>query len=163
MQDDRLDSLLSDLPRERAQPDFTARVLAQLDRPQRRMAGPALVAVATAMAVVLVLALPRPHQPAGSTRTGSASSGNTAAGPASDASVPASSSARPAAARVEQRAEAKRLLAELQSEGAALEHDLHQLRQEQGHQVIYLGGDDDLDMVVDLHRVPTVQNAANHQ
>jgi hypothetical protein len=164
MQDDQLDSLLSDLPRESARRDFTARVLARLDRPHRRIAGPALVMVATALAVVLVLSLPH-TSPVSATRPDHAVevAGATPQRVATPSAAMPAGVASPASSRAAQRAEAHRLLTELQNEGAALEHEIYQLRQEQGRQVIYLGGDDDLDMVVDLHRVPTVQRTANHQ
>jgi hypothetical protein len=52
----------------------------------------------------------------------------------------------------ERAAEARRLLEELRREHRALAHDLDALAEEPP--VLYLGGDDELDLVLDLSRVP---------
>jgi hypothetical protein len=163
MQDDRLDSLLAELPRETARTDFTARVLARLDRPPRRTATPAFVVAVTAAALLVALTLPRIGT-LGSTSP-SANVAILAEGAATSAAP--SLAVRPELARtaapVTDRTQARRMLRELSNEGAALEQELHRLRSSHDGQVIYLGGDDDVDMVINVQRVPTLRGVANHR
>ena len=122
----RLGRTLRELPRGRAGTDFTARVLSRLDDPPRRRPSP-LAAVGVAAAAALALLL--------------------AAGPL-----------RPGAGRDEGRrlraAEARRVLEELRREHRALESDIDALARDEP--VLYLGGDEEVDLVVDLSRVPVV-------
>jgi hypothetical protein len=115
---------LRELPRERAGADFTARVLARLDEPPPRRRLP-LAAIGVAAAAALGLALV-----AGPLRTGG----------------------ERAESRREAAAEARRLLEELQREHRALASELDALAAEPP--VIYLGGDEEVDLVLDLSRVP---------
>jgi hypothetical protein len=154
MQDDRLDSLLAELPRETARPDFTARVLARLDHRPRRLRAPALVLAVTAAALIVALVLPRVKN------LGSA---GLSAAAATAAPALAGPSALASQAALTDRAQARRMLHELSNEGAALEQELRQLQSSHDNQVIYLGGDDDVDMVINVRRVPTVRRAADHR
>jgi hypothetical protein len=58
------------------------------------------------------------------------------------------------------RLQARRLLSELRGEEAQLERELRRLHRGARPRVIYLGGDEQVDMVIDLNRVPEVRHAA---
>jgi hypothetical protein len=163
MQDDRLDSLLAELPRETARPDFTARVLARLDHRPRRLRAPAFVLAVTAAALIVALVLPRARNlgSAGPSAERLPTSLSAAAATAAPALAGPSALASPAA--LTDRAQARRMLHELSNEGAALEQELRRLQSSHDNQVIYLGGDDDVDMVINVRRVPTVRRAADHR
>jgi hypothetical protein len=60
-----------------------------------------------------------------------------------------------------QAAEARALLEEIRQEHGRLEDDLQALAEQPS--VVYLGGDDELDLVVDLDRVPRAERAANRR
>lgn len=126
MEDDRLEPLrtLRALPRERVGTDFTARLLARLDDPAPRRRPIAALAVAAAAAALII---------------------GIAAGPLR------SGRGREGESRIEA-AEARRLLEELRREHRALESEIEALAERPP--VLYLGGDDEVDLVVDLSRVP---------
>jgi len=121
MEDQHLERLLRELPREKARQGFTPRVLARLDRAPAPRVGwrPRL---ATAAAVVLL---------AGS-----------ALGLARYEQVEAQRAAR--------QARAQQLLRELRAEHGQIKRELEALPDPP---VVYLGGNEDMDLVVDLRRV----------
>ena len=130
MADRGLDRLLKELPRVAASPGFTGRVLSRLDalengvRERRR-----------GLALWPRLALPA------------------AALAATLAAVAVTHQVR--AERVKSdAAEARQLLEEIRDQHSRLEDDLRALDHLAAEPVLYLGGDDDLDLVVDLERVP---------
>jgi hypothetical protein len=122
MEDHGLDQILSELPREQAREDFTARVLARLDaqppvsaiwrRPRLVFAAATLVAIMASAGVLHVLQY-----------------------------------------RADQRqAEARRVLKELRSEHESLKQEFESLS---APPVVYVGGNEKVDLVVDLSRVPS--------
>ncbi|HEX5761336.1 MAG TPA: hypothetical protein VF121_19290 [Thermoanaerobaculia bacterium] len=125
MEDDRLERILATLPRERAGADFTARLLARLDDPPRHPFRLAAVGLAAAAAALAVAAAAGPLRPGRND-------------PAAESRIEA--------------AEARRLLEELRREHRALESEIEALAA--APPVLYLGGDDEVDLVVDLSRVP---------
>jgi hypothetical protein len=133
MEDQRMTELFRALPTERASEDFNERLLARLDTaaPARR-GGSGWVWAAGGAALLLL--------------------------------VPLSGKLLAPARRVEP-GEARLLLNQIQSEHRQLERELQALRQLQSEQpeqlepVLYLGGDDDVDYVVDLERVRQIRNA----
>ncbi len=129
MEDRRLETTLRELPRARAGDDFTARVLARLDAPARRRPMPLarLAMAGLAAAAALALAL--------------------SAGPLR----PGDGGGRERRLRAD---EARRLLEELRREHRALASELETLAAEEP--VLYLGGDEEVDLVVDLSRVPVI-------
>ena len=132
MSHEPLDRLLGELPRETAGPYFTARVLARLDEPRpterRRPFGFPAIPIAAALGLAALLAVTAfgPHAGSGDGRGELAS-----------------------------RDEARRLLAEIRAEHERLATDLAALREERsaGERVVYLGGDEKIDLMVDLARV----------
>jgi hypothetical protein len=166
LQDDHLERLLRSLPREGAQPGFGNRVLRRLEdreldhRTRRPVAVPALALSAAVVAALLAalivprgsdLMAPRRSEPLNPPLA--ANPGSRSLGPA-----PVGRASAAPAARLD-RSQARQLLHQLRHEGAALEHELAGLRRSDDS-VIYLGGDDDLDMVIDLKRVPEVRRTA---
>jgi hypothetical protein len=127
MSDERLTRLLGALPRETAGDDFTRRILARLDEAERATARPDRAAwlgrLALPVAAAVVLVV------------------------ALLARLEPSSGP-PAGA-----AEARRLLEEIRREHGRLEGELAALRQDRGSPVLYLGGDEEVDLVLDLGRV----------
>jgi hypothetical protein len=123
---DRITDLLRELPRERARPGFTARVLERLDSRGARAARPAfewrpaavLAALALAVAIPLGIRLERHERH------------------------------ERESARVD---EAQRILQELRAEHGRLEQELQDISEPR---VLYLGGDEEVDLVLDLSRVP---------
>jgi hypothetical protein len=128
MENDRLSTLLQQLPPEPARPGFTARVLARLDAPaaseNRTRRRPRVLALRWALAAAgLTAALL-----AGGLRW-------QAAHPAQDPRALA----------------ARRTLAAIRAEHARLQGELETLSD---RRVVYLGGNEHMDFVVDLQRVP---------
>lgn len=125
MEDQQLGRLLRDLPEERARPGFTARVLARLDEPERR---PAVwwprLAVAGIPAALLVIG------------------------------ISVGLGARPEPLSPDRAAEARQILDELRAEQERLEQDFETLRGTDGGGVIYLGGNEEIDLVVDMSNLP---------
>lgn len=116
MEDNSLNRLLGELPRESAREGFTTRVLARLDdQPQPAVwKRPRLVFATAALVAVMV-------------------------------------SAGVLQYRADQRQEeARRMLRELRSEHESLKHDFESLS---APPVVYVGGDEKVDLVVDLSRV----------
>jgi hypothetical protein len=134
MEDRRLNRLLRELPPVAASPGFTARVLDRLDGPDRTGADRRRTAV-----------WPRLALPA-------------AALAGLFAALVWTQEVRTDRVR-SQAAEARALLEEIRHEHGRLEEDLQALTQEPS--VLYLGGDDEVDLVVDLERVPRAERAAN--
>jgi hypothetical protein len=125
MEDHRLGDLLRELPRERARPGFTARLLQRLNRleaPERRRALPRL-ALAGALATVLAVT----------------------AGVLVDA--------RQDALRA---AQARQALQEIRAEHGRLEREVRELSRPS---VMYLGGNENVDLVLDLGQVGGTEGA----
>jgi hypothetical protein len=126
MEDHRLGDLLRELPREQARPGFAARVLHRLDAaPERRRSIPG-----SAPRRVPRLAL----------ATALAVALIATAGVLVDARRDAVAQAR-----------ARQALAEIRAEHARLEREVRDLSQPPS--VVYLGGNEDVDLVLDLGRV----------
>lgn len=130
MEDQRMTDLLRALPDERASADFNERLLARLDEPlPARSGGGRWIGIGAAGLALLLL-------------------------------VPLSGKLLPH--RQVERGEARMLLDQIQSEHRQLERELQALRQMQAEQpepVLYLGGDEDVDYVVDLEQVRPVRQA----
>lgn len=130
MEDQRMTDLLRALPGERASEDFNQRLLARLDEPLPARAGGGRWIGFGAAALALLLL------------------------------VPLSGKLLPH--RQVEPGEARLLLNQIQSEHRQLERELQALRQmraEQPEPVLYLGGDDNVDYVVDLGQVRQVRQA----
>jgi hypothetical protein len=161
MEDERIDRLLRALPRETASAGFTARVLARLDEieaaeartPARFLGLPRITLPAAVLAATLVVAASlslqkpplSPIPPISPRRVAQTRAG-----------VPAWTAARsvPASARSPRQIAARRaalLLEEIQAEHGRLHDELRQLEARPG--TVYLGGDEDMDLVVHLDRV----------
>ena len=180
MEDERVDRLLRALPREMASPGFTARVLARLDRPEGarttpraprmprmprmpwttsrffglpRLTLPAAVLAAT-LAVAASLSLqgggmvPGPV-PAAARPPQAPAVAIAPAAPLLPTAVPASAGAP--RSRMETR-RAAALLAQIRAQHLRLHDEVRQLREARGA-TVYLGGDEDMDLVVHLDRV----------
>jgi hypothetical protein len=131
MEDQQLGRLLRELPRERAGDGFTARVLAHLDAPpsgktvgRARRQGPWVLATAALFALIVSVAVLD----------------------------------RPATQARDLR-NARQALVDIRNEHERIEQELRQLQQMHGQdpaepQVVYLGGDESMDLVVDLGRTP---------
>ncbi|HYH47147.1 MAG TPA: hypothetical protein VEG34_15815 [Thermoanaerobaculia bacterium] len=137
MEDGRLDRLLKELPRIPASPGFTGRVLSRLDQPagERRRGTWGLL-------------WPRLALPA-------------AALAVAFGAVAVTHQVRAERVRSEA-AEVRQLLDEIRQEHGRLEDDLRELDHLAAEPVLYLGGDDDFDLVVDLARVPEPSGAPVH-
>ena len=128
MEDQQLGRLLRDLPEERARPGFTTRVLARLDEPEperRPIAWWPRFALAGVPAALLAVGL----------------SAGLLGG-------------RPESLSPDQAAEARQILEELRAEQERLEQDFQTLRGTEDGGVIYLGGNEEIDLVVDMSNVP---------
>ena len=126
MEDHRLGDLLRESPREHARPGFTARVLNRLDSPAARDVRwrPRLALAGATAAVVAAAAI------------------GISAGVLMD---------RPAGSRQAiQPAEARQILQELRAEHGRLERELATLSEPP---LVYLGGNEDVDLVLDLRNV----------
>jgi hypothetical protein len=121
MEDHRLGDLLRELPRERARPGFTARVLSRLEAPERRRALPRL-ALAGALATLAITA-----------------------GVLVDA--------RRDALRA---AQAQQALQEIRAEHGRLSREVQELSRPP---VMYLGGNENVDLVLDLGQVSGTEGA----
>ena len=126
MSDERLTRLLGALPRERAGDDFTPRVLARLAAAER------VRPAADRAAWLRWMALP-----------------------VAAAVVLIALLARPEPSSTPSAgaAEARRLLEEIRREHGRLEGELAALRQARRSPVLYVGGDEEVDLVLDLGRV----------
>jgi hypothetical protein len=146
MEDGRLDRLLKELPRVPASPGFTGRVLSRLDQP----AGGAKRAERAERAERgrWGLLWPRLALPA-------------AALAVALGAVAVTHQVRAERVRSEA-AEVRQLLDEIRDEHGRLEDDLRELDHLAAEPVLYLGGDDDFDLVVDLGRVPEPSGAPVH-
>jgi hypothetical protein len=123
MEDHRLGDLLRELPREHARPGFTARVLNRLDAPEDRRLH-WRPRMALAGAMAAVAAVA------------------ISAGVLMD---------RPAGSeRSIETAEAQQILRELRAEHGRLEQELQEMSEPP---VLYLGGNEDVDLVLDLRNV----------
>jgi negative regulator of sigma E activity len=138
MKDDRLRDLLRQLPRDEASSDFTDHVMRRLDEPgRRRPTGRAMTRLALASAVLaaaaLVVGIAVRH----------------------DAPLPQSPDTGQATAAAGNDAQRKARLRELRREHDALMRELQAIREESrsSSPLLYLGGTDQLDVVVDLGRV----------
>jgi hypothetical protein len=148
---------------------FAGRPFGWLGRPAGapRLAGAAVALGALVATLVSVVALPRqeglrPAAPASRLAAGGA--------PRIAVPAPAEPAARLASAAgggrgqapdaMLDRLQARRLLSELRGEEAQLERELRRLHRGARPRVIYLGGDEQVDMVIDLNRVPEVRHAA---
>ncbi|HVR95896.1 MAG TPA: hypothetical protein VMW27_04730 [Thermoanaerobaculia bacterium] len=132
MEDQHLDQLLRELPRERASEGFTARALRRLDEPARRAPARVRWAIATAAAALLISLL----------------------------SVGAWlewREQRQTAELLQDAMEARQLLDELRAEHGRLSRDLRRLDNSGAPEVLYLGGDETMDVVVDLGQVQRVE------
>ncbi len=131
MEDHSVGRLLRELPRETARPGFTQRVLRRLDEPAQATALPARRLPRFAMATMAVVAALLVS--AGVFRYDEQSR---------------------EAAKTD---EARRLLQEIRAEHGRLERELHALSEPP---VVYLGGDERMDLVVDLDKVPAEDGPA---
>ena len=120
MEDHRLGDLLRELPRERARPGFTARVLHRLDAPERHVRHRPVLAAVVAVLLVAVVA-------AGVLK-------DRLAGPREAIET----------------AEAQQMLRELRAQHEQLERDLYQMSQPRR---VYVGGNEDVDFMLDLSQV----------
>jgi len=162
MEDERVDRLLRTLreaPPVKAAPDFTARVLARLDAPEGASANwlPRLTLPAAALAATLVVAASllltdQPVPPTGRAMARSlAAATATPAASAMPAAVPGVALARSPSPF--ESARARRALEQIRSERVRLESDLRRLREAGDQPVLYVGGDEQVDLIVDLSRV----------
>lgn len=131
MDDQRLGRLLRELPEERAGAGFTARVLERLDRPDMERYAvawrPRLAMPAIAMAALVALAI----------SVGLSKVRHEPAPP--------------------DRAEVRQILEELRTEQERLEQDFEAMRAAAPEgPVLYLGGNEEIDLVVDLSNVTEV-------
>lgn len=126
MEDHRLGDLLRELPREHARPGFTARVLRQLDSPAARDVRwrPGLTLAGATAAVVAAAAI----------------------GISAGVLMDRSAGSRPTI----EHAEARQILQELRAEHGRLERELETLSEPP---VMYVGGNEDVDLVLDLRNV----------
>lgn len=131
MEDHSVGRLLRELPRETARPGFTQRVLARLDEPAKTAAGSMAWRFRLAMSAMAAVAL---------------------------LVVAAAGVVRHEQSREAARAaEARRLLQEIRAEHDRIEEELRALSEPP---VIYVGGDERLDLVVDLDRIPAEDGPA---
>jgi len=158
MEDERVDRLLRTLreaPPATAGPSFTPRVLARLDAPRAGASAnwlPRLTLPAVALAATFVVAaslLLTSWQP-GPARGSAVATGQPPALAPAVQVAPAGASA--AADRLRD-ARVRRMLAELRHEEARLSGDLRRLRRSGGQPVLYVGGDEQVDLIVNLDRV----------
>lgn len=129
MEDQHVGQLLRELPREQASNGFTARVLNRLDRPEdrapaRRTPAGLRWAVGTAAALLISAGVLLEWR-----------------------------HQRQTAALLQDATEARQLLDELRAEHKRFSRDLQSLDDPSVPEVIYLGGDETMDLVVDLERV----------
>jgi hypothetical protein len=152
MHDEQLDDLLHRLPHEPARADFTSRVLGRLSRDERPAAtlrGRAVPAFAFGVIAVTAIAAGLLLAPVHYPQSESPSAKATAeGGPVSRVAAPPMD-----------RAALRRELGELKTEGAALERELSEMHHTPEPPVIYLGGDESLDMVIHPNRVPVARRA----
>ena len=130
MEDHRLGDLLRELPREQARPGFTARVLERLD--------------------LLGQAPERISRPRRTFRF--ALAGATAA---AILAVVSTGVVMDRQAQV-RKDEARRILQEIRAEHGRLEQEIHELSQPP---VVYIGGNEDVDLVLDLGKVSGSEGA----
>ena len=131
MEDHSLGRLLRELPRETARPGFTQRVLARLDEPAKAAAYPAGWRLRLAMSAMTAIVLLV----------------------AASAGVVRYEQSRDAA----RAAEARRALQEIRAEHDRIEQELRALSEPP---MIYVGGDESLDLVVGLDGVPAEDGPA---
>ncbi len=163
MEDERVDRLLRKLreaPPAAPRADFTARVLARLDAPRRGASAhwlPRLTLPAVALAATFVVAasllltegqIPEHPSPAPAPRAFAAP-----AAPALPDVAPALASSSLDVARARRARNARQMLAQIRSEHGRLASDLRRLRQADRQPVLYVGGDERVDLIVDLDRV----------
>ena len=130
MEDHSVGRLLRELPRETARPGFTQRVLRRLDEPAQAAALPAGRLPRLAMATMAVVAA---------------------------LVVSAGAVWYEQSREAAKNAEARRLLQEIRAEHGRLERELRSLSEPP---VVYLGGDEQMDLVVDLDKVPAEDGLA---
>lgn len=164
--DDEIRRALADLPWQQAPAGFTAAVLRRLDEPPRRrsalgfdrwpFAGGALAATAAAL-VLAIVSLPRllgPPAPSPQASGGPSVGETPAAGTAAMGTAPIETAAvqKVALEAAQEAREARTMLERLRREHRRLEQDLRTLGgfTGDGSEVIYLGGDESLDLVLDL-------------
>jgi hypothetical protein len=140
MEDDRLGDLLRELPREQARPGFTARTLARLDARENNIhVSPwSRLAPATALATVVALAL----------------------------SAGALMSWRHESQTLLEAERTRMALQEIRAEHGRLARELRDISEPPSPTVVYLGGDEDVDLVLDLGKVRSsevVTPAAYHE
>lgn len=145
MRNEPLRDALRLLPAETASKDFNARVLARLDDTPPRSALLRLAPVA-GMLILAAVALPAAWHFMNSTPEVE----QPAAGPAIIAAT------SPQADRASQRARARAELAALRAERQRLDRDWRQYRRlaHEVEPVVYLGGNEKVDVLLDLRRVP---------
>lgn len=135
MEDHDVGRLLRELPRESARPGFTQRVLARLEEPAQSAAVPGWREgrgwrLRLAMAATSAAALL--------------------------VVVSAGAVRHEQSREAERTAEARRLLQEIRAEHDRIEQELRALSEPP---VVYVGGDEEVDLVVDLDRVPAEDGA----
>ncbi|MEM7480470.1 MAG: hypothetical protein AAF481_04810 [Acidobacteriota bacterium] len=154
MNDEHLDQALSSLPREQASDRFTATVLRRAEErtggtalrpPGWRASRPHALRWSWAAACLAILVV-------GGTLWRTAGSLNSEGPETGSATLATSTSLEEDAARA--------LLAELKAEHRQLTHDLRQRREEP---VLYLGGDEGLDLVLDLGRTDLMPTRGSYR
>jgi len=161
MEDERVDRLLRTLreaPPATAGPSFTARVLARLDAPERGVSAnwlPRLTLPAAALAATLVVAASllftaQPVQQPGRPVAHPLAAAATVTAPAAS---PLRAVALARSPGILEAARARRTLEQIRSERVRLESDLRRLREAGDQPVLYVGGDEQVDLIVDLSRV----------
>lgn len=130
MEDHRLGDLLRELPREQARPGFTARVLERMDRPEKA---------------------PETSRPRRPFRL--ALAGATAMALVTSISAGILMDRRAESIKA---AEARQMLQEIRAEHGRLEQEVQALSQPP---VVYIGGNEDVDLVLDLGKVSGSEGA----
>lgn len=166
MRNDPLRDALRRLPAEKASTDFTARVLARLDMP-RPQAAPWRLAPVAAILLMAMVALPAGWYFLNSTGHDlERANGSTPATPLPrrttglNPTIPATAGTFPDAAtspaHLDERARVLQELAALQEEQRYLDEQWRDYRRlaRAAEPVLYLGGNDKVDIVFDLRRVP---------
>lgn len=132
MEDHRLGDLLRELPREQARPGFTARVLEHLDLPEQ---APGRAS--------------RPRRPFRLALAGAMAAAVLVAAVSAGVLIDRQAESIRAA-------EARRMLQEIRAEHGRLEQEIHELSQPP---VVYIGGNEDVDLVLDLGKVSGSEGA----
>ncbi|HTQ81018.1 MAG TPA: hypothetical protein VMM92_13550 [Thermoanaerobaculia bacterium] len=161
MEDERVDRLLRALPQVTASAGFTARVLARLDEEEvqaSRIFGlPRLTLPAAVLAATLVVAASLSLQEGGRTLVRPPASHPPARllAPVTQAATLTPVNLRASVPVSRHALEVRRAMREIRAEQGRLHADLRRLSERQGA-TLYLGGDEDVDLVVHLDQIREV-------